>query len=83
MCCAWNAGIRENPVSVEICYASIRRQWLLIVDNANGDTAPRIREILPSKNAKGSILMTTRTKHSQVSGLRIWEATRVYCAGNT
>ena len=37
-----------------------KRRWLLILDNVNQETAAHVREILPRKNNRGSILMTTR-----------------------
>lgn len=38
------------------------KNWLLVIDNANHDTAAKVQGILPQRNQKGSILMTTRTK---------------------
>ena len=37
------------------------KNWLLVVDNVN-DTAAKVQDILPQRNQKGNILMTTRTK---------------------
>ena len=36
------------------------KRWLLIIDNVNEQTAPHLRDMLPVKNAKGNVLITTR-----------------------
>jgi hypothetical protein len=38
------------------------KRWLLVLDNANGDTLEDVRRLLPRTNSAGHILFTTRTE---------------------
>ena len=46
--------------AVKKWFENQEKKWLLIIDNLNEETAPHLRDMLPVKNAKGNVFITTR-----------------------
>ncbi|KZP34656.1 hypothetical protein FIBSPDRAFT_810048 [Athelia psychrophila] len=64
-----NHADRNHPdqavqiAAVRLWFEQSDRRWLLIIDNVTAESAQFLREHLPRRNANGSILITTRTRH--------------------